>query len=50
METARRYSPGGVHSGIRAFVPLVFERAEGAYVWDVDGNQLHRLSQRLCGD
>ena len=39
MHEARKYSPGGVHSGIRAAVPLVFERAEGAYVWDVDGNR-----------
>ena len=39
METARKYSPGGVHSAIRAAVPLVFERAEGAYVWDADGNR-----------
>jgi len=40
MEEARRYSPGGIHSSIRK-MPLdtVFERAEGAYMWDVDGNR-----------
>ena len=41
MEEARRYSPGGVHSSIRKELPypMIFERAEGAYVWDVDGNR-----------
>ena len=41
MEEARRYSPGGVHSSIRKELPfpMVFERAEGAYVWDIDGNR-----------
>lgn len=41
MEEARRYSPGGVHSSIRKELPfpMVFERAEGAYIWDVDGNR-----------
>lgn len=36
--------PGGVNSPVRAFKsvggqPIVFEKAGGAYVWDVDGNQ-----------
>ncbi|MBN1314223.1 MAG: aspartate aminotransferase family protein [Anaerolineales bacterium] len=41
MEEARRYSPGGVHSSIRKELPfpMVFERAEGATIWDVDGNR-----------
>ena len=41
MEEARRYSPGGVHSSIRRELPfdMAFKRAEGAYVWDVDGNR-----------
>lgn len=36
--------PGGVNSPVRAFKsvggqPIVFDRVQGAYVWDVDGNQ-----------
>lgn len=36
--------PGGVSSPVRAFKsvggqPIVFDRVNGAYVWDVDGNQ-----------
>jgi glutamate-1-semialdehyde 2,1-aminomutase len=36
--------PGGVSSPVRAFKsvggqPIVFEKVEGAYIWDVDGNQ-----------
>ncbi len=36
--------PGGVNSPARAFggvggEPIVFERAQGAYLWDVDGNR-----------
>jgi glutamate-1-semialdehyde 2,1-aminomutase len=36
--------PGGVNSPARAFgavggVPIVVERGEGAYLWDVDGNR-----------
>lgn len=39
MKEARRYSPGGVHSSIRAVsFDVVFDRAQGAYVWDVDNN------------
>lgn len=36
--------PGGVSSPVRAFKsvggqPIVFDRVEGAYIWDVDGNK-----------
>ena len=36
--------PGGVNSPVRAFKsvggqPIVFDRVNGAYIWDVDGNQ-----------
>jgi glutamate-1-semialdehyde 2,1-aminomutase len=45
MERAGRLFPGGVSSPVRAFgsvggVPRVIERAAGARVWDVDGNEL----------
>ena len=41
---AQKLMPGGVSSPVRAFKsvggqPIVFDRVEGAYVWDVDGNQ-----------
>ncbi|MCW6038712.1 glutamate-1-semialdehyde 2,1-aminomutase [Spirulina subsalsa FACHB-351] len=41
---AQKLMPGGVSSPVRAFKsvggqPIVFERVNGAYVWDVDGNQ-----------
>ncbi len=41
---ACRLMPGGVNSPARAFggvggEPIVFERAQGAYLWDVDGNR-----------
>ena len=38
-----KYLPGGVNSNFRMGIsptPLVFERAEGPYLYDVDGNQL----------
>ncbi|MCT7972055.1 glutamate-1-semialdehyde 2,1-aminomutase [Laspinema olomoucense] len=40
---AQKLMPGGVSSPVRAFKsvggqPIVFDRVEGAYVWDVDGN------------
>ncbi|WP_308636455.1 aspartate aminotransferase family protein [Paenibacillus silvisoli] len=39
-EEAKLYSPGGVHTSIRNVEPhLVFTRAEGAYVFDADGNR-----------
>ncbi len=40
-EEARRFIPGGVQHNL-AFnqpFPLAIERAEGAYLWDVDGNR-----------
>jgi len=45
MARAERVIPGGVDSPVRAFyavggVPRVIERAAGARMWDVDGNQL----------
>jgi glutamate-1-semialdehyde 2,1-aminomutase len=41
---ALKYIPGGVNSPVRAFravggQPFFVQRAKGAYVWDVDGNQ-----------
>ena len=43
FEQAQRTIPGGVNSPVRAFksvggTPLFIERAEGAYLYDVDGN------------
>ena len=40
---AKNYIPGGVNSPVRAFQgvggePIYFERGEGAYLYDVDGN------------
>ncbi len=45
FEEACRLLPGGVNSPVRAFKsvdthPLFIERAEGAYMWDVDGNRM----------
>jgi glutamate-1-semialdehyde 2,1-aminomutase len=40
IERAKRAAPGGVHTSIRNIEPpLCFERAEGAYIYDVDGNR-----------
>jgi glutamate-1-semialdehyde 2,1-aminomutase len=44
VERAERLFPGGVNSPVRAFravgrPPLVLERGEGPYVWDVDGRR-----------
>ena len=41
---AQKLMPGGVSSPVRAFKsvggqPIVFDKVEGAYIWDVDGNQ-----------
>ncbi|MBD2629862.1 glutamate-1-semialdehyde 2,1-aminomutase [Trichormus variabilis] len=41
---AQHLMPGGVSSPVRAFKsvggqPIVFDRVNGAYIWDVDGNQ-----------
>ena len=43
LAEAAHYLPGGVNSNFRlgiAPTPLVFERAEGPYLYDVDGNRL----------
>lgn len=44
FEEARSYIPGGVNSPARAFqavadTPRFIERADGAYIYDVDGNK-----------
>lgn len=44
FEAAQKLMPGGVSSPVRAFKsvggqPIVFDRVNGAYIWDVDGNQ-----------
>jgi glutamate-1-semialdehyde 2,1-aminomutase len=44
FDQAQRVIPGGVNSPVRAFksvggTPVFFERAEGARLYDVDGNQ-----------
>lgn len=44
FETAQHLIPGGVNSPVRAFgsvggSPRFVERAEGAHIWDVDGNR-----------
>lgn len=39
LQRARRCTPGGVHSNVRLDgPPLFFARGEGAWLWDVDGN------------
>jgi glutamate-1-semialdehyde 2,1-aminomutase len=50
FERARAVIPGGVDSPVRAFgavggTPLFYERGEGAYVWDADGNRYIDLVQ-----
>ena len=49
---ARELIPGGVNSPVRAFTgvggtPLFIERADGAYLYDVDGKL--RARWRSCG-
>ena len=44
FERSQRLIPGGVNSPVRAFrsvggTPVFFERAQGAYLWDVDGHR-----------
>ncbi|MGF1575740.1 MAG: glutamate-1-semialdehyde 2,1-aminomutase [Cyanophyceae cyanobacterium] len=44
FSAAQHLMPGGVSSPVRAFKsvggdPVVFDRVEGAYAWDVDGNR-----------
>lgn len=43
-ERAKKVSPGGVHSPVRAFKgvggpPIFMNKARGAYIYDVDGNR-----------
>ena len=43
MQEAQRYLAGGVSSNFRLGIsptPLVFERADGPYLFDADGNRL----------
>lgn len=44
FEAAQQHIPGGVNSPVRAFravggTPVFFDRAEGAYLFDADGNR-----------
>ncbi len=44
FSTAQEYIPGGVNSPVRAFRavggnPVFMQKAEGQYMWDVDGNR-----------
>ncbi len=41
FQRAKRVSPGGVHGAARYYppFPVYFERAEGQYLWDVDGHK-----------
>lgn len=44
FSAAQKMMPGGVSSPVRAFKsvggqPVVFDRVQGAYAWDVDGNK-----------
>ncbi len=46
---ARELIPGGVNSPVRAFTgvggtPLFIERADGAYLYDVDGKPISIMS------
>ena len=50
FDRARRVIPGGVDSPVRAFgavggTPRFYERGEGAWVWDADGNRYIDLVQ-----
>ena len=50
FERGQRVIPGGVNSPVRAFrsvggVPYFVERAEGPWVWDVEGNRFIDLVQ-----
>ena len=55
QQRAERFFPGGVNSPVRAFravggSPPFIERAEGAYLYDADGNRYHRLLRLLGPD
>jgi glutamate-1-semialdehyde 2,1-aminomutase len=48
FERAKKYIPGGVNSPVRAFRavggdPLFIEKAKGAYIYDIDGNEYIEL-------
>ena len=50
FERSCRVIPGGVNSSIRAFkavggTPYIVDRAEGPYVWDVEGRRYIDLVQ-----
>ena len=42
IENAKKLIPGGVESNIRVFEPYPFvsHRAQGPYIWDIDGNKM----------
>ncbi len=42
IENAKKLIPGGVESNIRLFEPYPFvaHRAQGPYIWDIDGNKM----------
>lgn len=40
MDESSKYTPGGVHSSLRKIsIDMVFKRAHGPYIWDVDDNR-----------
>ena len=44
FDRAKKVLPGGVNSPVRAYravgrTPRFIERADGAYIWDVDGRR-----------
>jgi glutamate-1-semialdehyde 2,1-aminomutase len=41
FDTAKKLTPGGIHSNVRWIEPhpMYFSRAEGCRIWDVDGNE-----------
>jgi len=44
FERAKQVAPGGVHSPVRSFkglgqAPVFFEKSQGAYLWDVQGQR-----------
>ena len=52
LERNRRHIPGGVVSVNRSVSPqIVFTRAQGALMWDADGNKgakLHEMISKAC--
>jgi glutamate-1-semialdehyde 2,1-aminomutase len=44
FERSKKVAPGGVHSPVRSFAsvggtPIFFDKADGAYMWDVEGKK-----------